>query len=79
MEGDGESTYRASASRDDAVKGQGIGDTRGRSSRASRGLRIDGRLANGLGLLLPMDGRTSGVNMRGTTICEGVDHVGWFW
>ena len=76
MKEDGKSTYWASASSDDAVKGQVIGDTKGHSSRASRDLGIDGGLANGLGLLVPEDGSPSGVDMRGTTICERVDHVG---
>lgn len=61
----------ASTSSDDAVKGQGIGDTKGRSSRA---LRINGCLADGFGLLVPKDGSSSGVDMRGTTVCERVDH-----
>ena len=69
------SAYRASASGDDAVKGQGIGDPIGHASRASRGLGLDGDLANGLGLLVPKDRCPSGVDMRGTTICERVDHV----
>ena len=75
MEEDRKSTYWASASSDDAVKGQGIGDTKRDSSRASRSLGIDGRLANGLGLLVPQDRSSSGVDMRWTAICERVDHV----
>lgn len=72
MEEDGKSTYWAGASSNDTVKGQGIGDTKGYSSRA---LRIDGCLANGLGLPVPEDGSSSGINVRGTTVCERVDHV----
>ena len=71
------STYRASASSDDAVKGQGIWNTKRHPPRASRGLGIHGGLANGLGLLIPENGSSSRVDMRGTTVCEGVDHVGW--
>lgn len=70
---DRKSTYWASTSSDDAVKGQGIGDTKGDSSR---NLRIDRCIANGFGLLIPEDGSSSGVDMRGTTVCERVDHVG---
>ena len=43
---DRESTYWASSSSDDAVKGQGIGDTKGHPSRASGDLGIDGSLTN---------------------------------
>lgn len=68
-------SYRASASSDDAVERQGIRDTKGHSARASRGLGIHGGLANGLGLLVAEDGSSSGVDMRGTTVCERVNHV----
>ena len=73
MDEDKKSTYWASASSDNAVKGQGIGDTKGYASRA---LRINRSLADGFGLLIPKDGSSSGVDMRGTTVCERVDHVG---
>ena len=79
MEQDRKSTYRASASSDDAVKGQGIGDTKGHSSRTSRGLGIDGRFANGFGLLVPKDGSPSRVDIWGTTVSERIDHIGWRW
>ena len=75
MKEEGKSTYRASASSDDAVKGQCIRDTESHASRASRDLRVNGGLANGLGLLISQDGGTSRVDMRGTTVCERVDHI----
>lgn len=56
LDGDKKSTYRASASSDDAFKGQGIRDTKRYSSRA---LGIDGGLANGLGLLVAQHGSPS--------------------
>ena len=75
-EGNRQWTHRASASSDDAVERQGIRDTKGHSARTSRGLGIHGRLANGLGLLVAEDGSSSGVDMRGTTVCERVNHAG---
>lgn len=71
---EGKSTHGASASSDDAVKGQCIRDTESHASRASGDLRVNGCLANGLGLLIPQDGGTSRVDMRGPTVCERVDH-----
>lgn len=76
MEVDRQLTYRASASSDNAVKGQGIRDTKRHTPRRCGDLGIHGCLADGLGLLVPKDGSSSGVDMRGTTVCERVDHVG---